>query len=143
MPSRRRLGTLPLELQPPHTSPILIKNQGFSRRNEYQKREESLTSDEPGPKGPDGLSGEITLDGLHFQQIDGAPSGAIFRQATKICWINIDCGLWAELEGVSEVCELSSRITIAAIPTEARFHSLDGEICVCIQAGIWRISRPD
>jgi hypothetical protein len=144
MPSRRRLGTLVSKLnQPLHPSAYPMRSQGLSPRTEAPTHNESLIRCQPKLNNREGLSDGITVDTFHFQAIERAPRGAIFRPAATICWIYIECGLWTELRGVSEFCELGSGVTIAVIPTEAKFYSLDGENCVCIQAGIWRISRRD
>jgi hypothetical protein len=86
----------------------------------------------------------MALGGFVIEGISSIPAGArLQRGATKVSWLDVECGGWAELEGVSELYAQSPRVVIAQVTQEARLHLFDDDGCILISAGLWRISPPE
>lgn len=84
------------------------------------------------------------LGGFVVEAISTVPAGARLQPgSTKVSWLDVECGRWAQLEGATELYAESTRRVTALVTQEARLHLFDGEGCIVISAGLWRISPPE
>jgi hypothetical protein len=86
----------------------------------------------------------LALSGFVVQAMASIPTGVHLQPGmTKVSWLDVECGRWAQFEGAAELYAECPRGVIALVTQEARLHLFDGEGCIRISAGLWRVSPPE
>jgi len=101
----------------------------------YQNREH-LTA------APDELH-EVTLDGFRIAAIRSLPADArLKRGSTKVNWLDVECGGWAQLDGACQLYVGRPGAVIARVKHQAQLKTFDSERTILLTVGLWRISPP-